>query len=192
MVKIRKKKWAVPREGLEEVHGRLLAAGGAAGEAADAAVELEGSVNQRTADKLLRLIGKAEQAIFEAVTYASKATPGDALKRGAKRATPSGRGGRGADDRRSRVQKWLRDNDMMGDLAIRTPEQHAKLGYGNYPDAEFIIVSEGSFYMLMNGGYYTPEASRLVDEFSALLKSLGLWYDQDDPTTFIVMDESVS
>jgi hypothetical protein len=184
----RKKSWAVPREGLEEVHEELVQAMHAISDAGYKLDALDGKINQRAFGKLDRLISKAGTEIYDAVRYASKQTKGEVLLRSAKRATP--RRGRGVRDRRALVEQWMKDNEMDFDAWVRTPKEHAAKGYGSYPDAEFIIVSEGPFHMLMGGYYDTPEATRLANEFTELLDSLDLWYDQADGLTFIVMDKS--
>lgn len=120
-----------------------------------------------------------------------------ALSRNVKRHRPRGGARRPASGGSARkamaaVKAWLDANDLDMDTSLRTPAEHRRMGYDVPREAAFVIVSEGPFYMLMNGYYDTPAAYELQEQFIELLKNHGLWYDQGDHITFYVMPASAS
>lgn len=201
-----KKLWAQPAPGLLSVHAHLVDAVQSLSDAGDELDRLRGGdeVDEETLEVLGTLLRQTEEVTWETMKYTSASSPRLAegptdpawrrSRRNPKRHRPragrtrpygfSAASGRNA---MAAVKKWLEKNDLDMDTFVRTPAEHRAKGYDLPPGIDFVIVSEGPFYMLMNGYYDTPAAYALQEEFVELLDSFGLWYDQGDHITFWVM-----
>ncbi len=76
---------------------------------------------------------------------------------------------------RQSVHGWLVEYELDGDTAFFTQAEWRGRGEAYLLDSCLILVFEGEFYRVMNGGH--EESIALYDEFERFLRGIGYYFE---------------